>query len=39
MLLTEEAVETNIRKNLEYSDILYIIASDEAVKRKLFKLP
>jgi hypothetical protein len=34
----KEQVETNIRKNLEYSDTLYIIASDEAAKRKAIQV-
>jgi hypothetical protein len=34
----KEQVETNIRKNLEYSDTLYIIASDEATKRKVIQV-
>jgi hypothetical protein len=34
----KEQVETNIRKNLEYSDTLYIIASDEAAKRKVIQV-
>jgi hypothetical protein len=34
----KEQVETNIRKNLEYSDILYIVASDEAAKRKVIQV-
>jgi len=34
----KEQVERNIRKNLEYSDILYIIASDEASKRKVVQV-
>jgi hypothetical protein len=35
---SKEQVETNIRKNLKYSDTLYIIASDEAAKRKLIQV-
>jgi len=31
----KEQVETNIKKNLEYSDTLYIIVSDEAAKKKV----
>jgi hypothetical protein len=31
-------VETNIRKNLEYLDTLYIIASDETAKRKVIQV-
>jgi len=34
----KEQVETNIRKNLEYSDILYIVASDEIAKRKVIQV-
>jgi Cdc6-like AAA superfamily ATPase len=34
----KEQVEKNIRKNLEYSDTLYIIASDEAAKRKAIQV-
>jgi hypothetical protein len=34
----KEQVETNIRKNLEYSDTLYIIASDEPAKRKVIQV-
>jgi hypothetical protein len=34
----KEQVETNIRKNLEYSDTLYIVASDEAAKRKVIQV-
>jgi hypothetical protein len=34
----KEQVERNIRKNLEYSDTLYIIASDEAAKRKVIQV-
>jgi hypothetical protein len=34
----KEQVERNIRKNLEYSDILYVIASDEAAKRKVIQV-
>jgi SHS2 domain-containing protein len=34
----KEQVETNIRKNLEYSDTLYIIASDEAAKKKVIQV-
>jgi hypothetical protein len=34
----KEQVETNIRKNLEYSDILYIIASDETAKKKVIQV-
>ena len=30
----KEQVETNVRKNLELSDTLYIIASDEVAKEK-----
>ncbi|MEM2292788.1 MAG: hypothetical protein QXX41_05885, partial [Nitrososphaerota archaeon] len=31
-------VEKNIRKNLEYADTLYIIASDEAAKKKVIQV-
>jgi hypothetical protein len=34
----KEQVEKNIRKNLEYSDTLYIIASDEIAKRKVIQV-
>jgi hypothetical protein len=34
----KEQVETNIRKNLEYSDILHIVASDEIAKRKVIQV-
>jgi hypothetical protein len=34
----KEQVETNIRKNLEYSGTLYIIASDEAAKKKVIQV-
>jgi hypothetical protein len=34
----KEQVETNIRKNLEYSDTLYIITSDEAAKKKVIQI-
>jgi hypothetical protein len=34
----KEQVEKNIRKNLEYSDTLYIIASDETAKRKVIQV-
>jgi hypothetical protein len=34
----KEQVETNIRKNLEYSDTLYIVASDEVAKRKAIQV-
>jgi hypothetical protein len=34
----KEQVETNIRKNLEYSDTLYIIASDEVAKKKVIQV-
>jgi hypothetical protein len=34
----KEQVEKNIRKNLDYSDTLYIIASDEAAKRKVIQV-
>jgi hypothetical protein len=35
---SKEQVETNIRENLEYSDTLYIIASDETAKRKVIQV-
>ncbi|MCP8313115.1 MAG: type IV secretory system conjugative DNA transfer family protein [archaeon] len=34
----KEQVEKNIRKNLDYSDILYIITSDETAKRKAIQV-
>ena len=34
----KEQVERNVRKNLEYSDTLYIIASDEVAKRKVIQV-
>jgi hypothetical protein len=34
----KEQVEKNIRKNLEYSDTLYEIASDETAKKKLIQV-
>jgi len=34
----KEQVEKNIRKNLEYSDILYVITSDEAAKKKVIQV-
>jgi len=34
----KEQIERNIRKNLEYSDTLYIIASEEVVKRKVIQV-
>ncbi|MEA2090502.1 MAG: hypothetical protein U9O89_07100 [Thermoproteota archaeon] len=34
----KEQVEKNIRKNLEYSDTLYIITSDETAKRKVIQV-
>jgi Cdc6-like AAA superfamily ATPase len=34
----KEQVETNIRKNLALSDALYIIASDEAAKKKVIQV-
>lgn len=34
----KEQVERNIRKNLEYSNALYVIASDEAAKRKVVQV-
>ncbi len=35
---TKEQIEKNIRKNLEYSDSLYEIASDETAKKKLIQV-
>ncbi len=35
---TKDQIEKNIRKNLEYSDILYEIASDETAKKKLIQV-
>ncbi len=35
---TKDQIEKNIRKNLEYSDTLYEIASDETAKRKLIQV-
>lgn len=35
---TKEQIEKNIRKNLEYSDILYEIASDGIAKKKLIQV-
>jgi len=34
----KEQVEKNIRKNLEYADVLYIIASDDAAKKKVIQV-
>jgi TusA-related sulfurtransferase len=34
----KEQVEKNIRKNLEYSNTLHIITSDEAAKRKVIQV-
>ncbi|MEO0242782.1 MAG: hypothetical protein ABIM42_07105, partial [candidate division WOR-3 bacterium] len=34
----KEQVEKNIRKNLEYADTLYIIASDEVAKKKVIQV-
>jgi len=34
----KEQVEINIRKNLEYSDTLYIITSDEMAKKKVIQV-
>ncbi|MEM3573243.1 MAG: hypothetical protein QXJ62_03315 [Nitrososphaeria archaeon] len=34
----KEQVKKNIRKNLEYSDILYIIASDKSAKKKVIQV-
>jgi hypothetical protein len=35
---TKDQIEKNIRKNLEYSDTLYEIASDETAKKKLVQV-
>ncbi|MFZ3168279.1 MAG: type IV secretion system DNA-binding domain-containing protein [Candidatus Methanoperedens sp.] len=35
---TKDQIEKNIRKNLEYSDTLYEIASDETAKKKLIQV-
>lgn len=35
---TKDQIEKNIRKNLEYSDTLYEIASDETAKNKLIQV-
>ncbi|MEM3588134.1 MAG: hypothetical protein QXO71_12550 [Candidatus Jordarchaeaceae archaeon] len=34
----KEQVETNIRKNLDYANILYVIASDEVSKKKVIQV-
>ncbi|MEM0171813.1 MAG: hypothetical protein QXP36_01775 [Conexivisphaerales archaeon] len=34
----KEQVEKNIRKNLEYSNILYIVTSDEIAKKKTIQV-
>jgi hypothetical protein len=34
----KERVKKNIRKNLEYSDTLYIVASDEVAKKKVIQV-
>ena len=34
----KEQIEKNIRKNLEYSDTLYIITSEEMIKRKVIQV-
>jgi len=34
----KEQVEKNIRKNLEYSDTLYVITSDETAKKKVIQV-
>lgn len=34
----KEQVEKNIRKNLEYADTLYVIASDETAKKKVIQV-
>lgn len=36
--LPKEQVKRNIRKNFEYSDILYVVASDEAAKKKVIQV-
>ncbi len=35
---TKDQIEKNIRKNLEYSDTLYEIATDEIAKKKLIQV-
>jgi TusA-related sulfurtransferase len=35
---TKKQIETNIRKNLEYSDVVYEIASDEVAKKKVIQV-
>ncbi len=35
---TKDQIEKNIRKNLEYSDTLYEIASDQIAKKKLIQV-
>jgi TusA-related sulfurtransferase len=37
-LSTKEQIEKNIRKNLEYSDVVYEIASDEVAKKKVVQV-
>lgn len=34
----KEQIEKNIRKNLEYSDVVYEIASDETAKKKAIQV-
>lgn len=36
--LSKEQVEKNIRKNLKYTDVLYIVASDETAKKKVVQV-
>ena len=36
--LYKEQIEKNIRKNLEYSDVVYEIASDETAKKKAIQV-
>ncbi|MDD2666635.1 MAG: type IV secretion system DNA-binding domain-containing protein [Methanocellales archaeon] len=35
---TKEQIEKNIRKNLEYSNVIYEIASDEVAKKKIIQV-
>jgi hypothetical protein len=35
---SKEQIEKNIRKNLEYSDVAYEIASDETAKKKAIRV-
>ena len=35
---SKEQIEKNIRKNLEYSDVVYEIASDETAKKKAIQV-